>query len=333
MLVNENLDIVQYRGRTSNYLEPPPGEPTTNLLKMAREGLFFELRNAIEEVRKHHRAVRREGLRVRVNSNSGDSLSFNLEVVPVRPPASRETCFLVLFDEAPAPETAAAATNGGASEPHSQADEEREVPLRRELTAIKEYLQSLLTADAANEELRSANEGSLRATKSCKAPTKNWKPPEELQSTNEELTTVNEQLHTRNLELTQVNNDLTNLLGSMAMPLVMVGSDLRIRRYTEAACRTINLRDNDIGRPLSDLKTNIDIPDLDDLIREVIEKVELREREVLDHEGRWHRLRIHPYRTADGKIEGGHSRSTSTICKKQRRGDPRKRGAFPRSRR
>ena len=306
VLVNENLDIVQYRGRTSNYLEPPPGEPTTNLLKMAREGLFLELRNAIEEVRKQHRAVRREGLRVRVNSNSGDSLSFNLEVVPVRPPASRETCFLVMFDEALAPETAAA-TNGEASGTPSQADEEREVlQLRRELTAIKEYLQSLLEQqDAANEELRSANEEILSSNEELQSTNEELETAkEELQSTNEELTTVNDQLQTRNLELTELNNDLTNLLASMAIPMVMVGSDLRIRRYTEAARGAINLRDNDIGRPLSDLKTNIDIADLDDLIREVIEKVELREREVLDHEGRWHRLRIHPYRTADRKIEG-----------------------------
>ncbi len=127
---------------------------------------------------------------------------------------------------------------------------------------------------------------------------------EELQSTNEELTTVNEQLQTRNLELNELNNDLTNLLASMAIPMVMVGPDLRIRRYTEAACRAINLRANDIGRPLSDLKTNIDIADLDDLIREVINQVQVREREVRDADGRWHRLRIHPYRTADHKIEG-----------------------------
>ncbi len=115
VLVNDNLDIVQFRGRTSNYLELPPGEPTNNLLKMAREGLFLELRSAIEEARKQHHAVRREGLRVRVD---GDSRSVNLEVVPVRPPASRETCFLVMFDEIAAPEKTQE-TNGDGARPAS----------------------------------------------------------------------------------------------------------------------------------------------------------------------------------------------------------------------
>ena len=178
--------------------------------------------------------------------------------------------------------------------------------LRRELVAIKEYLQSLLEQqDAANEELRSANEEILSSNEELQSTNEELETAkEELQSTNEELTTVNEQLQTRNLELNEVNNDLTNLLASMAIPMVMVGPDLRIRRYTEAACRSINLRANDIGRPLSDLKTNIDIADLDNLIREVINQVQVREREVRDADGRWHRLRIHPYRTADHKIEG-----------------------------
>ncbi len=178
VLVNDNLDILQFRGRTGQYLELPPGEPTTNLLKMAREGLFLELRSAIEEARKQHRSVRRQGVRLRVNGDNGDSRSVDLEVVPVRPPGSHETCFLVLFNDTPGLGRAAE-TDGEAREPPSQAsliEEEREVvQLRRELAAIKEYLQSLLEQqDAANEELRSANEEILSSN-------------EELQSTNEEL--------------------------------------------------------------------------------------------------------------------------------------------------
>ena len=102
VLVNDNLDILQFRGRTGQYLELPSGEPTTNLLKMAREGLFLELRSAIEEARKQHRSVRRQGVRLRADGESGDSRSVDLEVVPVRPPGSHETCFLILFNDTPA---------------------------------------------------------------------------------------------------------------------------------------------------------------------------------------------------------------------------------------
>ena len=309
VLVNDNLDILQFRGRTGQYLELPSGEPTTNLLKMAREGLFLELRNAIDEARKQHRSVRREGVRLRIDGDSDHSRSVDLEVVPVRPPGSQETCFLVLFNDTPG-SGRAANTAGEARETQSQGSllqEQSEVAqLRRELAAIKEYLQSLLEQqDAANEELRSANEEILSSNEELQSTNEELETAkEELQSTNEELTTVNEQLQTRNLELNELNDDLTNLLSSMAIPMVMIGPDLRIRRYTEAACRSINLRANDIGRPLSDLKTNIDIADLDNLLREVINQVKVRERELRDAEGRWHRLRIHPYRTANGKIEG-----------------------------
>src|SRR5262249_5481957 len=97
VLVNENLDIVQFRGRTSPYLEPPPGEPTTNILKMAREGLFLELRSALSEAKKGNQPVRREGVRIRTE---GQVREVGLEVVPVRPPGSGEGCFLVMFQEA-----------------------------------------------------------------------------------------------------------------------------------------------------------------------------------------------------------------------------------------
>jgi two-component system CheB/CheR fusion protein len=308
VLVNANLDIIQFRGRTGQYLELPAGEPTTNLLKMAREGLFLELRSAIEEARNQHRPVRRDGLRVRAGGDGGESRSVNLEVVPLRPLAGRETCFLVLFNDAAGPETeTSAATPGAAREPRSHQEEEREVAqLRRELTGIKEYLQSLLEQqDAANEELRSANEEILSSNEELQSTNEELETAkEELQSTNEELSTVNEQLQNQNIELTELTDDLSNLLASMAIPMVMVDADLHIRRYTEAARPAINLRPSDIGRPLSDLKSNLDIPDLDDLIRDVMDKAQLREREVRDLDGRWHRLCLHPYRTTDHKIGG-----------------------------
>ncbi len=99
VLVNENLDIIQFRGRTSRYLEAPPGEPTTNLLKMAREGLFLELRNACAEASRQNQPVERD--KVRMYSN-GETHEFTLEVVPVRPFGSNEACLLVLFREAEA---------------------------------------------------------------------------------------------------------------------------------------------------------------------------------------------------------------------------------------
>src|SRR5262249_46872973 len=186
-------------------------------------------------------------------------------------------------------------------------DEEREITqLRQELTATKEYMQSLVEQqDAANEELRSANEEILSSNEELQSTNEELETAkEELQSANEELTTVNEQLQHRNLELTQVNNDLTNLLSSTNIPVVMVGGDLRIRRLTPPAKKAMSLLPTDVGRPIGDIKPAVQVPDLDALIEEVIETVQPRDREVRDRDGRWYELRVYPYRTADHKIDG-----------------------------
>jgi two-component system CheB/CheR fusion protein len=104
--------------------------------------------------------------------------------------------------------------------------------------------------------------------------------------------------------LNQTTDDLMNLLTSTTIPVVMVGSDLRIRRFTPPARRVMNLLPTDVGRPIRDLKTNVDVPDLEALIGEVIEQVQPQEREVRDRAGRWYLLRIYPYRTTDHKIDG-----------------------------
>jgi two-component system CheB/CheR fusion protein len=300
VLIDGHFEVLQFRGRTSPYLEPPAGEPTTNLFKMAREGLLLELRNALNEAKKRNQAVRRTGVRVRSN---GGVREVAVEVVPVRPRNAGE-CYLVLFEEsAPpaAPETPAEAP------PSSASDDARElVQLRQELAATREYLQSMVEQqDAANEELRSANEEILSSNEELQSTNEELETAkEELQSTNEELTTANEQLQHRNAELTQVNNDLTNLLSIASIPVVMVGGDLRVRRVNAPARKILNLLPTDVGRPIGDIKPAVLVPDLEALIAAVIEQVQPVEREVRDRDGRWYVLRVNPYRTADHKIDG-----------------------------
>jgi two-component system CheB/CheR fusion protein len=127
---------------------------------------------------------------------------------------------------------------------------------------------------------------------------------EELQSTNEELNTVNEELHGRNDELSRVNSDLLNLVGSVQIAIVMVSTDLRIRRFTPMAEKVLNLIPADLDRSIGHINPNIDCPNLDQLIAECIDSVSSLEREVQDRQGRWYSLRIRPYKTVDNKIEG-----------------------------
>jgi two-component system CheB/CheR fusion protein len=267
---------------------------------MAREGLFLPLRNALKEAAEKKRSVRNKDIRLRVD---GSARSIDLEVVPVRPPNSGHTCFLVLFHE---PSVANAGEPAQAVLAPEPANDQETDQLRKELAATKEYLQSVVEQqDAANEELRSANEEVLSANEELQSTNEELETAkEELQSANEELTTINEQLQCRNIELNHLSNDLTNLLNSTTIPVIMVGRDLTIRRFTQGAAKSLNLRTNDAGRPIYDLRLNLDVADLRALTEEAIDQVQVREREVLDNEGRWYSLRIHPYQTTDHKIDG-----------------------------
>jgi two-component system, chemotaxis family, CheB/CheR fusion protein len=306
VVVNEHLDILQFRGHTGPYLEPAAGAASLNLLKMAREGLLLELRAAINDARRHNRPARRAAVQVKAN---GGFHAVDVEVVPLRPsPAARTGCFLVLFEEAASVAPPAGGTTPAARPARSAAAAESRLTaqLRQELTATREYLQSVnAEQERTNEELQSANEEILSSNEELQSTNEELETAkEELQSTNEELTTVNDELHTRNVELGQVNNDLVNLLNSVQIPIVMLGSDLRIRRFTPLAERVLNLIPTDVGRPLSDLRPNLLVPEFERLIAEVMDSLTPKELEVQDREGRWHSLRIRPYRTLDNKIDG-----------------------------
>jgi two-component system, chemotaxis family, CheB/CheR fusion protein len=282
---------------------------------MAREGLLFGLRSATQEARKMNRAVRREGLRVKHNGSARD---VNVEVIPIE--SSEGKHYLVLFEDLSAPHPAGEPGAPGpkpakdkgrsARKPAvapSVAGEERRVrQLQEELAASRDYLQSIIQdLEAANEELQSANEEILSANEELQSTNEELDTAkEELQSTNEELNTVNEELQTRNEELSRVNSDLVNLLGSVQIAIVMVASDLRIRRFTPMAEKVLNLIPTDVGRPISDIKPNIDVPDLERIIGQVIETVTTQEREVRARDGSWYTLRVRPYKNVENRIDG-----------------------------
>ena len=192
-------------------------------------------------------------------------------------------------------------------QPLGKAGAQREVTeLRRELAASKESLQAIIEEhEATNEELKASNEEVESSNEELQSTNEELETAkEELQSTNEELTTLNEELSNRNLEMMQLTNELNNLLASTQMPIVMVDNALTVRRATPAARGAFNILPTDIGRPLSELRPNIDVPDMEKILREVIETLGTRERKVTDKEGRQYSLRVRPYRTTDNKIDG-----------------------------
>ena len=247
------------------------------------------MRTAVHEARKLGEPVRREGLRVR--SNAG-VIPVAIEVVPLRgTPGERH--FLILFEEESSDSVSGrhsvrTDSSRDGKQPAKRGRKDKKVKLdnrvrelEKELGASREYLQSIIQdLEAANEELQSANEEILSANEELQSTNEELDTAkEELQSTNEELNTVNEELQSRNEELSHVNSDLINLLASVQIAIVMVSNDLRIRRFTPMAERVLNLIPTDVGRPISDIKPNIDCPNLEAQIAEAVDSVTVREGE------------------------------------------------------
>jgi two-component system CheB/CheR fusion protein len=178
--------------------------------------------------------------------------------------------------------------------------------LERELTATKEYLQATLEEhEATQEELQSANEELISSNEELQSINEELETAkEEQEATNEELSSVNFDFRTRNTELQRLAGDLTSLLSSLDLPVVLLGSDLTIRRFTPPAERVLRLIPSDIGRPIGDLNPRLEAPDLERLLAEVIDAGTVREREVRDREGRWYSMRLRPYRAGDDRIDG-----------------------------
>jgi two-component system CheB/CheR fusion protein len=299
VLLNDQLEVLQFRGHTGLYLEHGPGKPTVNVLKLVREGLVYELKSAAERALKQGVAVRSQPVEVK---SSGHVREVVIEVVPIRSTFSDKPFLLVLFNEVSA--ARAKPSTGGRLSRETGAKVITQ--LRRELNAVREELQSVIEEqEAAQEEFKSANEEILSSNEELQSTNEELETAkEELQSANEELTTLNEELLTRNSELGQLNSDITNLLASISIPIVMLSNDLRIRRFTPVAGGLLNLIPGDVGRPISDINPNVDVPGLDRMVAEVIDTMAVKEKEVRARDGRWYSLRIRPYRTLDNKIDG-----------------------------
>lgn len=295
VLIDDNLNVLQFRGDTDPYLRHPPGTAGLDVPRMARPGLLPDLRDGVAAARAGGSAIRRPGVRV----GEGDAArTVTLHITPLAGGGPGLPCFLVVFegDDGVRPDPPVAA-----AEP---AEEVRQ--LRRELDAGRERQQAVAEEyEAANEELKSANEEILASNEELQSTNEELQTAkEEMQSANEELATVNEELAHRNRELGRANDDLQSLLVGVNVPVVVVGRDLRIRRLTAQAEEAFGLLAADAGRPLRDVRFGLDVPDIGGTVARVIGTLEAAAFEARDRHGRWHAVRVRPYETGDNRIDG-----------------------------
>jgi two-component system CheB/CheR fusion protein len=304
VIVNEDFEIIHSCGDTGPYLQLAPGRATLALLKMAREGIRGELRKLLTKIKSEDGLVQSAVFK---ESDGREIRNIHLEVRRISGSTGQSGRFLVLFftpadDRKPPP--ARSRTTRTRSE--SKADSVEVERLKQDLLLTSQRMQSLIDErDSANQDLTSANEEIQSSNEELQSINEELETSkEELQSSNEELNTLNEELQNRNRELSRLSDDLTNLLSSTTIPILMLDHELRIRRVTAAAEQLFNIRSGDISRPIGDIRMRLNVDDLELPVRRVMETLNAEELELQDIEGRWHLLRIRPYRTADNRIEG-----------------------------
>ena len=324
VLVNAQGDILYLHGRTGAYLELTPGESSVNnVLKMAREGLQQELKKTLTRVVLTQETNTVAGILVRTN---GHFVRVDLSVAPVdTKPAvvplvehKSTSLYLITLKEATGPEDpksgplhagmAPANANGLNSSPAIVSDsEDRISALLEELQTRDEYLQSAREElESSNEELKSSNEEMQSVNEEMQSTNEELETSkEELQSVNEELATVNAELQAKVDDLSHLNNDMNNLLSGTGIATIFVDHQLRILRFTPAACSIINLIASDVGRPVAHTVTNL--VGYDQLVHDaqnVLDTLVTKVIDVQSKDEKWYTMRMQPYRTIDNVIEG-----------------------------
>ncbi|MFC4425055.1 CheR family methyltransferase [Deinococcus navajonensis] len=297
VVVNAQGQVMYVSGRTGAYLELPHGSPNNNVTDLARPEVRYVLVNTLREAVASDQSARSSRLSVTV---AGVNRGLEVVVRPLRLPGQPAGLYLIVFlDQGSLSQDPAALALP--AEQHEQVTQ-----LESELKHAKEYLQATVEEmevaleerkssyeelQTANEELQSSNE-ELMTSK------------EELQSLNEELSTINTEHHVIISDLQQANDDMKNLLSSVGIATVFLDNRMRVKRFTPRITDVINLMPVDIGRPLTDIASNLRYDLLADDIGRVLQTLAPFETEVQTRDDHWFLMRISPYRTFDNFIDG-----------------------------
>ena len=298
VLVNEEHELMHLSERAGRFLQFGAGEPSQNLLRLARPELRIELHSALYQAAQLRLPVDAKGLRVRVDDRV---VTINIRVRPVvgeLEPA--RGYFLVLFEEVPDDGQTRAAQSVDLQEGDAARQLEEEVHrVKSQLrAAVERHETQSEELKASNEELQAMNE-ELRSSAEELETSK-----EELQSLNEELRTVNQELKIKVEEQAQAADDIQNLINSTDIGTIFLDRQSRIKLFTPRVRDIFHLIPTDLGRPLSDINSALLNADLTVDVERVLDRLERVDRELETRDGRWHLMRVVPYRTADDRIDG-----------------------------
>lgn len=285
-------------GDTGKFLRPAPGQASLNVIEMAREGLEFDLRSAIRAAANDKKSTLNKEVEVKTN---GGFTTIHLSVRFLASNESHQHFLLISFQE-----ISPVSKKSGIKQVPKAVELGRIEELERDLVYLKEnYQVTLEEQQASNEELKSTNEELQSTNEELQSTNEELETSkEELQSVNEELVTVNSELQGKIEQLVGMQNDMKNLLDNTHIGTLFLDEKLIIRRFTREATMLYRLISSDVGRLLSDIKSNLKNDELLTRAEEVLETLIPYEQEVQTQCGNWYLARIQPYRTLENAIEG-----------------------------
>lgn len=299
VLLNEAGEIIYVLGDAGRYLCLPSGPPSFNIFEMVGGNLHLKLSQGLANVMRDKEPYRISGVQIRYND---EFLSLEVILSPVRLKNQKVNWILVEFKEAPRAKPRAGKASSSKNTKDPKIDD-----LERTLNITRQELQATIEElETSNEELKSANEELQANNEELQSANEEMESSrEELQSTNEELETVNAELSKKNQDLMQVEDDLNNLFVSTEIATIFLNDDLHIKRFTPQAKEVFNLQEErDLGRPISDITSQLEYDRLHQDAAKVLNTLERKEIEVKNRDGKKYLTRIIPYRTSGNIIQG-----------------------------
>lgn len=289
LFVDESFQLIHLHGDLNEFLTIPSGFPNVDLLTMLPPEFRGRVRAGVRE-------VLREGTPIDIRNLPWREGGVDLGITRISPAGMNGVC-LVTFTPSVAPIQKVVDNALLSSDARSRIED-----LENQLDSLEQELR-IVREDLANRtgELQAANEELLTGGEEIRSTN------EELQAINEELLSANEELKSRNQQLSELHSDMGNLLRSLDVSAIFLGTDLRIRKFNEAARLFFRLDEKDSGRVITDIASNLSgscITDILDRVDRVMARGGSDQWELNAGELGWFLAKATPHRDEKGVLTG-----------------------------
>lgn len=290
--VDENKEVIKSYGNTTKYLLPKHFE--SNLEHLLPKKLSMAFNTLSSKVLKTNERENLNGIKIKLVDLI---VKVNITVSPLVSKSKQQKLLMVTLTT---DKSFKASGEESADFDEKVFHDEYTLNLEQELNEVKEKLSSAYEQlDASNENMQSFNEEMISANEEMQSTN------EEMQSVNEELDTINSEYQLKNKELLETNDDLNNYFRSNINGQLFINNELLLMKFSPGTVKQINLLETDIGRPLSNITTNIKFETIIEDIKNVLREGSVITKEIETNNGKWYQVMTMPYlRQSDQKNSG-----------------------------